>query len=73
MNVLAAKAGLDHLPPHQDRHTVAYDLLMNGGQKRGLKRLARRSCDVMLKRYGASATDVRAKAAAQRMTRGDRV
>jgi integrase len=36
MNALAAKAGLDHLPPHQDRHTVAYDLLMNGGQKRGL-------------------------------------
>jgi len=30
MNVLAAKAGLDHLHPHQFRHTFAHDFLMNG-------------------------------------------
>jgi site-specific recombinase XerD len=73
MNVLAAAAGLDHLHPHQFRHTFAHDFLMNGGQERDLKRLAGWSSDVMLERYGASAADVRAKAAAQRMKRGDRV
>ena len=73
MNVLAAKAGLDHLHPHQFRHTFAHDFLINGGQERDLKRLAGWSSDVMLERYGASAADVRAKAAAQRMKRGDRV
>ena len=30
MNVRAAKAGLDHLHPHQFRHTFAHDFLMNG-------------------------------------------
>ena len=73
MNVLAAKAGLEHLHPHQFRHTFAHDFLMNGGQERDLKRLAGWSSDVMLERYGASAADARAKAAAQRMKRGDRV
>ena len=46
---------------------------MSGGQERDLKRLAGWSSDVMLERYGASAADARAKAAAQRMKRGDRV
>jgi site-specific recombinase XerD len=73
MNVLAAAAGLPHLHPHQFRHTFAHDFLMNGGQERDLKRLAGWSSDVMLERYGASAADARAKAAAQRMKRGDRV
>jgi site-specific recombinase XerC len=73
MNVRAAQAGLDHLHPHQFRHTFAHDFLMNGGQERDLKRLAGWSSDVMLERYGASAADARAKAAAQRMKRGDRV
>ena len=73
MNVLSAKAGIEHLHPHQFRHTFAHDFLMNGGQERDLKRLAGWSSDVMLERYGASAADARAKAAAQRMKRGDRV
>ena len=72
MNVLAAKAGLDHLHPHQFRHTFAHDLQV-WGQECDLKRLAVWSSDVMPERYGASAADVRAKAAAQRMKRGDRV
>jgi site-specific recombinase XerD len=41
MNVLAAAAGLDHLHPHQFRHTFAHDFLINGGQERDLKRLGR--------------------------------
>lgn len=73
MDVLAGAAGLGHIHPHQFRHTFAHDFLVNGGQERDLKRLAGWSSDAMLERYGASAADARAKAAAQRMKRGDRV
>ena len=73
MNVRGAQAGITDLHPHRFRHTWAHDFLMNGGQERDLKRLAGWSSDVMLERYGASAADARAKAAAQRMKRGDRV
>lgn len=67
------QAGIPQLHPHRFRHTWAHDFLMSGGQERDLKRLAGWSSDVMLERYGASAADARAKAAAQRMNRGDRV
>lgn len=73
MTVRGAQAGIEDLHPHRFRHTWAHDFLMNGGQERDLKRLAGWSSDVMLERYGASAADARAKAAAQRMKRGDRV
>ena len=73
VNIRGAMAGIDHLKPHQFRHTFAHDFLMSGGQERDLKRLAGWSSDVMLERYGASAADARAKAAAQRLKRGDRV
>lgn len=66
-------AGIPDLHPHMFRHTWAHDFLMSGGQERDLKRLAGWSSDVMLERYGASAADARAKAATQRMRRGDRV
>jgi site-specific recombinase XerD len=73
MKVRGQQAGIDDLHPHRFRHTWVHDFLMNGGQERDLKRLAGWSSDVMLERYGASAADARAKAAAQRMKRGDRV
>jgi integrase len=73
MNVRAEQAGIDHLHPHQFRHTFAHDFLMAGGQERDLKRLAGWTSDTMLERYGASAADARARAAAQRLKRGDRV
>lgn len=73
MKVRGDQAGIPDLHPHRFRHTWAHDFLMNGGQERDLKRLAGWSSDVMLERYGASAADARAKAAAQRMKRGDRV
>lgn len=73
LNVRTAQAGLAHIHPHQFRHTFAHDFLMAGGQERDLKRLAGWSSDVMLERYGASAADARARAAAQRLSRGDRV
>ncbi|GAA1428496.1 tyrosine recombinase XerC [Microlunatus lacustris] len=67
------QAGIADLHPHRFRHTFAHDFLMSGGQERDLKRLAGWSSDAMLERYGASAADARAKAAAQRLKRGDRV
>jgi site-specific recombinase XerD len=73
IRVLGDAAGIPDLHPHRFRHTWAHDFLMAGGQERDLKRLAGWSSDVMLERYGASAADARAKAAAQRMKRGDRV
>jgi site-specific recombinase XerD len=73
VSVRARIAGIDHTWPHRFRHTFAHDFLMAGGQERDLKRLAGWSSDVMLERYGASAADARAKAAAQRLKRGDRV
>lgn len=66
-------AGIPDLHPHRFRHTWAHDFLMAGGQERDLKRLAGWSSDAMLERYGASAADARARSAAQRMRRGDRV
>jgi site-specific recombinase XerD len=72
--VRARAAGLPAgLHPHQFRHTFAHDFLMAGGQERDLKRLAGWSSDAMLERYGASAADVRAREAARRLRRGDRV
>jgi site-specific recombinase XerD len=73
VNVRGQIAGIDHIWPHRFRHTYAHDFLLAGGQERDLKRLAGWSSDVMLERYGASAADARAKAAAQRLKRGDRV
>jgi site-specific recombinase XerD len=73
IRIRGAMARIDALHPHRFRHTFAHDFLMSGGQERDLKRLAGWSSDVMLERYGASAADARAKAAAQRLKRGDRV
>lgn len=73
MKVRGERAGIADLHPHRFRHTWAHDFLMSGGQERDLKRLAGWSSDVMLERYGASAADARARAAAERMRRGDRV
>ena len=73
VKIRGAMAGIDDLHPHRFRHTFAHDFLMSGGQERDLKRLAGWSSDSMLERYGASAADARAKAAAQRLKRGDRV
>jgi site-specific recombinase XerC len=73
VKVRGAQSGIEDLHPHRFRHTFAHDFLMNGGQERDLKRLAGWSSDIMLERYGASGADARAKAATQRMKRGDRV
>lgn len=73
LRVRGEAAGIEGLHPHMFRHTWAHDFMLNGGQERDLKRLAGWSSDVMLERYGASAADHRAREAARRMRRGDRV
>ena len=73
VKIRGTMAGITDLHPHRFRHTFAHDFLINGGGERDLKRLAGWSSDAMLERYGASAADARAKAAAQRLKRGDRV
>ncbi len=73
VKVRGTLAGVTDLHPHRFRHTFAHDFLINGGQERDLKRLAGWSSDAMLERYGASAADVRAREAARRLARGDRV
>jgi site-specific recombinase XerD len=73
LKVRAEAAGLNGVHPHRFRHTWAHDWLVSGGQERDLKRLAGWSSDAMLSRYGASAADQRAREAAKRLRRGDRV
>jgi site-specific recombinase XerC len=75
LKIRADMAGLDPaaVHPHRFRHTNAHDFLLAGGQERDLKRLMGWRSDTMLERYGASAADHRAREAARRLKRGDRV
>ena len=75
LKVRAVTAGLDPatIHPHRFRHTHAHDFLLAGGQERDLKRLMGWRSDSMLERYGASAADQRAREAARRLRRGDRI
>ena len=75
IEVRADMAGLEPLAvwPHRFRHTNAHDFLLAGGKERDLKRLMGWRSDTMLERYGASAADHRAREAARKLKRGDRV
>jgi site-specific recombinase XerD len=67
-------AGLPHIWPHVFRHTWAADFLGADGQEGNLERLggwARGS--LMVRRYGNATADLRARDAARRMARGNRV
>jgi len=73
LEVRAAQAGVEGLHAHRFRHTAAHAWLAGGGQERDLMRLMGWTSEAMLDRYGSSAADERARAAARRMRLGDRL
>ena len=67
------EAGIAAIHPHQFRHTAAHAWLAADGNESDLMRLMGWRSPQMLRRYGASLADERARDAAKRLNLGDRV
>src|SRR6185437_605478 len=67
------QAGLSPLHAHQFRHTFAHDWKVKGGSDEDLMQLAGWSSPAMLRRYGASMADQRAKESYRKRSPGDRI
>jgi site-specific recombinase XerD len=69
----AAQAGIEHIHPHQFRHTFAHRWLSEGGSEGDLQRLMGWKDRQMLDRYASSGATARARDAHVRMGLGDRL
>lgn len=69
----ARAAGLEHLHPHQLRHTYAHHWLAAGGSETGLMKNAGWSSRSMVQRYASSTAAERAREEHRRLRLGDRL
>jgi site-specific recombinase XerD len=68
-----AEAGIEHIHPHQFRHTFAHQWKVGGGNEDALMRIMGWRSREMLSRYGASAGAARARLQHQELSPGDRI